>query len=160
VDIYLLRHADASERKEGMKDRVRPLTSLGAATISSVAKSIKKSTKEIDLILTSPFLRARQTADIVGNVFKAKDKIRESENLVVSGDPSDFLDEIKGYMDLKRLLVVGHQPHLSMCISFLTGKNTEEIVMKKASLALIKIDDLKEGAGELIWIKEPTQIKK
>lgn len=159
MEIYFLRHGEAEEKKEGMEDKDRPLTSFGAAAISSVGRSLEKIVDGFDLILASPLLRARQTADIVRNIFGIEDKILESESLLVGTPPSVLLEEIKKQRDVSRLLIVGHQPHLGICISFLTGKSEEEVAIKKGSCGLVRTKNLKEGQGELIWIKEPSDFK-
>ena len=158
MKIYFLRHAEAEEKKEGMSDKDRPLTSKGVAAISNIAKDFKRSTGGFDLILTSPFLRARQTADIIGNILNNKGKISESQNLIVGAPPSALLDELKKHAPLKRLLLVGHQPHLGMCVSFLTGGG-RDIDIGKGDCALVETEDLKEGAAKIAWIKRPDDIK-
>ena len=71
MEIYFLRHGEAQDKRDGMTDEERPLTSYGAATTANVARALARKVKKLDLILTSPLLRARQTADIAGNVFGA-----------------------------------------------------------------------------------------
>lgn len=156
MEIYFLRHGEAKEKKEGMKDKDRALTSFGAATIANVGRSLKKDVDNLDSILTSPLLRAAQTADIMGNVFGIKDKIVRSESLIVGAAPSALLDEIKRQKGIKRLLIIGHQPHLGMCVSSLTGRPREETDISKGGCAFVKIEDLKEGKGKLVWLKAPS----
>lgn len=156
MEIYFLRHAEAQEKKEGMNDEERPLTSFGASTISNVAKSLTRNIDSFDLILTSPLLRARQTADIMGNIFHNKERIKESQNLLVGTEPSRLLDEIKKHKKLKRLLIVGHQPHLGICVSYLTGESEDRADIKKGGCALVKMEDFKRAKGKLIWIKTPS----
>ena len=81
MKLYFLRHGEAKDKDIGMEDSDRPLTSFGAAMISNVGRSLKKELDTLDLILTSPLLRAVQTADIVGNIFGAKEKIKKTEGL-------------------------------------------------------------------------------
>ena len=159
MEIYFLRHGEAQERKEMMRDENRPLTSFGAVTISNVGRSLSETINGLDLILTSPLLRARQTADIIGNIFGRKERLFSSESLLVGAPPSLLLTEIKKYKALKRIIVIGHQPHLGMCVSFLTEKDEERASIKKGGCALVKIEKLKKGEGELIWIKEPSDFK-
>jgi phosphohistidine phosphatase len=159
MKIYFLRHGEAEEKKKGMEDKDRPLTSLGAATISNMARSLTKVIENLDLIFTSPYLRAAQTADIVGNIFGKKDNIVRSENLLVGTPSSELLNEIKRYKDTETILLIGHQPQLGICVSFLTGVSEDNITIKKGSCAFVNIGELKENAGELVWIKDAASLK-
>ena len=141
-----------------MDDKNRSLTSFGAATVANVGRSLSKVADSFDLVLTSPLLRAVQSADIIGNIFVIKDKIKESKNLLVGTPPSLLLNEIKKHKGLERLLLIGHQPHLGNCISFMTGKDPQEVDLKKCDCALVKIENLKKGQGKLAWIKEPSKL--
>ncbi len=159
MEICFLRHAEAQDSEGGVVMADSPLTSLGASTVSNVVRSLSKLVDDFDLILTSPLLRARQTADIAGNVFNAKDKITLSENLLNDASPLELINELKRYRDLKRFLLIGHQPHLGKCISFLTGESEDALSIKKGGCALVRADTLKKGACELVWIKEPADFK-
>ena len=159
MDIYFLRHGEAEEKSPGTEDKDIPLTSKGAAAISDMSRFLKKKLKAFDLVLTSPLLRARQTADIVSSILDCKGRIKESDNLLVGSTPLEFLDELKGYKGIKHLLVVGHQPHLGVCVAYLTETSEEETGIKKGGSALVSIDSLKKGKGRLVWLKAPTDFK-
>jgi len=154
VNIYFLRHGEAEEKTGGMEDKDRPLTSKGAAAIADMGRFLKKKLKGFDLVLTSPLLRARQTADIASSILGCKDKIKESDSLLVGSAPQELLDELKNRKGIKDILVVGHQPHLGVCAAYLTGKEEQEINIKKGGCALVTIDSLKKGRGNLLWLKQ------
>ena len=130
MDIYFLRHGEAEDKKEGARDEDRPLTSKGAAVIKDVCKKLKSRLKSLDLIMTSPMLRARQTADIAANIFKCGDKIRSTDNLLTDASPSVLLEELASCKKDGSLLLVGHQPQLGECIAHLTGGHPEETGLK------------------------------
>ncbi|MEE8359821.1 MAG: phosphohistidine phosphatase SixA [Candidatus Omnitrophota bacterium] len=159
MKLYFLRHAEAIEKIPGMEDKDRPLTSFGAATMSNLAKFLKGDSSGLDTVLTSPLLRAIQTADIVANTFGCKDRVSASENLLVGTPPEVLLDELKSYKSSKSILLVGHQPHIGIVISFLTGVKESDMNISKGSCALVEIEDLKTGSGRLVWIKDAQDLK-
>jgi len=154
MKIYFFRHGEA-QGVPGIEDKDRPLTSFGAATVNDVARRLKDEIGSPDAILTSPMLRAKQTADIVGSLFKMKDMIVETENLMVGTAPSALINELKK-KSAASVVVVGHQPHLGECVSLLTGKTAEKIEIKKANCLLVESEGLKEGQGKLVWSKAPS----
>lgn len=158
MEIYFLRHGDAEDKKEEGKDEDRPLTSKGAAVIRDVCRKLKGRLKALDLIITSPMLRARQTADIAANVFKCGDKIKNTDNLLPAAPPSTLLEELASYKEAGSLLLVGHQPQLGECIAYLTGARPEETGLKKGGCALVSTDALKASGGRLIWLKSAAEI--
>ncbi len=157
--IYFIRHGEAEDKQRGANDKDRALTSFGAATILNTSKDLKGQIGSIDLIISSPLLRAIQTADILGNLFNCRDKTVCSESLLIEAPPSVLLDEIKKHKDKKNIFLVGHQPNLGVFVSFLTGTKEEDMSIKKGSCGLVVLDKFKAGAGSLKWIKEPPKLK-
>jgi phosphohistidine phosphatase len=160
MKIYFLRHGQAEEREPGRQDKDRPLTSYGASVILNMAYLLRKEVKTLDLILTSPMLRSVQSADIVGNLLECKGKIVQSDSLLIESAPQELLDEIKRHRQPKTVLVVGHEPHLGACVSFLSGKNGHEVRLEKGGLSLVEIHELKEGGGKLSSVREPIDSRK
>ena len=159
MKLYFLRHAEAVEKIPGIEDKDRPLTSFGAAMMSNLAKSLKKEMAALDTVLTSPLLRAVQTANIMANIFGCKESVSTSENLLVGTSPAELLGELKSYKSSKSMLLVGHQPHIGIVISFLTGVKESDMNICKGSCALVEIEDLKTGSGRLVWIKDAQNLK-
>jgi phosphohistidine phosphatase SixA len=83
-----------------------------------------------------------------------------SENLLVGSAPSAIAGELKGAKGVGVVLVVGHQPHLGECVSFLTGKSPEEMSIKKGGYVLVETNDLKEGKGKLLGVTKPPKLEK
>jgi phosphohistidine phosphatase len=113
--------------------------------------------------LSSPFVRARQTAEIVARVFKMKKKLRLTSNLAVGGDPEELIGEFKSdYDSLESILLVGHEPYLGHFISLLlTGDSSLSLEMKKAGLCKLNIDTLGYGrCATLEWLLTPGQLSK
>lgn len=158
MKIYFLRHGEAEEKRPGLEDRDRPLTSKGAAITSNTARKLKNDIGAVDIIFTSPLLRAVQTADIFANALASRDKIETTESLLVGTHPSELLKELKARKGVKSALLAGHQPHLGVCVSFLTGISEDKLMIKKGSCLLVESDDLEQGRGRLVWSRGPEDI--
>jgi phosphohistidine phosphatase len=158
VKIYFMRHGEAEDKVPGAEDTQRPLTSRGAAITSNTARSLKKEMAGVDIIFTSPMLRAAQTADIFANTLGCKGKTVSTEALLVGTHPDEIIKEIKRRKGLKNVLITGHQPHIGICVSFLTGVGEEKLMVKKGSCLLVETDDPGRGKGRLMWTRGPVDI--
>ena len=138
MELYLLRHAIAVERGTAGHevDSTRPLTPDGARKMQRIAAGMAKLGLKLDVILTSPYLRARQTAEIVGSVFRMPHSIQINEWLSPGGDQARFMDELaERYAGRKGLLLVGHEPDLSeLASTLICGSLDAAIDMKKGGL--------------------------
>jgi phosphohistidine phosphatase len=161
MDLFILRHGIAVEPgTAGYDDASRPLTSEGKEKLKSIAIAMLKLELSFDLILSSPYTRARQTAEIVAHRLKLSDKIEFSRSLIPNGNFSDLLQTIKGHETVKSILLVGHEPFLSELISLLVfGEAHSAVVMKKAGLAKLRVPTLKPGrCALLVWLMTPKQM--
>lgn len=159
MNIYLLRHGIALEREDWNKDdSLRPLTPGGEEQLRKVSKALKKMGLEFDLILSSPFERAKKTAEIVADKLKLKKRLKFSEELKSGGDPSRLINQIAALASPpENLLLVGHEPYLGDLVSKLVSGNAGlEIDFKKAGLCKLKIDHLQFGrCASLSWVLTP-----
>ena len=153
MEIWILRHAKAEEGGPGTSDEERELTAGGHETMRSVARAIARLEPKLDAILTSPLVRARQTAEPVARALTLEDKLIESDALVPDADPKEILREI-GKRGLPRAMVVGHMPHLGRLLGYLlTGRPDTSIDLKKAALARIHFDgDAPNPPGTLTFL--------
>jgi phosphohistidine phosphatase len=162
MDLYLLRHAIAVERGTlGYEiDSKRPLTPEGEQKMERIAKGMLALDLSFDLILYSPYTRAKQTADIVAKLFKAQNKLKVSESLAPDGDPKKLIDELKSYGSPEIILLVGHEPCMSDLASLLlTGRLGLSMVMKKGGLCKLTVDSLQYGrCATLEWLLTPRQL--
>ncbi len=162
MELYVLRHAIAVPRgTPGYEvDRERPLTSQGAQKMESIARGMRALGLSFDVILSSPYLRARQTAEIVAQVLRAPDQVELSDHLAPDGDPRALLDELKSYGLRKSVALVGHEPYLSELISVLTtGSLNLAVTMKKGGLCKLTVDSLHYGqCATLEWLLTPRQL--
>src|SRR5512137_1745248 len=120
MDLYILRHAIAVNREDAScpRDSERPLTAKGAAKLRKVIRGMKALGLSFDLIVTSPYVRARQTAELVADDLGAATKVERTPHLAPDGDPRALMDLIGSRPhEGGRILVVGHEPYLGQLIS-------------------------------------------
>lgn len=157
MNLYLIRHAIAEEETASGEDSQRALTDKGAKKMRQIAKGLRTLGVEFDLILTSPYVRAQQTAEILGDVFKLKKRVIASENLSPLGDPDQLLAEINEKYTVNSLALVGHEPYLSTLVSLLAaGGSPFEMTFKKGGVCYLTTDDLRHTRkATLEWLLTP-----
>jgi phosphohistidine phosphatase len=147
MEIWLLRHAVAEDRSESGRDADRTLTEDGHKRAREVARGLAELEPGIDLVLTSPYARARQTAEPAVRALKLAGKLRETQALEPSSDPQEILDEVRAEK-AQAILLVGHEPHLGALLGRLvSGGPGLEIPMRKAAVARVTWDG--SGSGSL-----------
>lgn len=162
MNIYLLRHGLAGDRdsRKYPNDADRPLTSEGEDKLWKIGKGMKALGLEFDLILSSPYVRTRQTAEIVAKCFKAKKKLEFTKTLEPDGDPAELIKFLNHRHGLDSPLLVGHEPYLSSLISTLiSGSTRANITMKKGGLCKLSADAVKyDRCASLRWLLTPKQL--
>jgi phosphohistidine phosphatase len=116
-----------------------------------------------DLLLSSPYLRARQTADIVAQILKTPEEVHLSDTLTPAGSPRQLLESLQtDYQDRQDVLLVGHEPYLSRLIStLLTGGPNLPVVMKKGGLCTLEVETLRFGrCANLVSLLTPSQLRR
>ena len=164
MDIYILRHGKAEEKTQNVSsDSKRRLTEGGKKELDCIGRSLKNLETDFDFIASSPLIRAKQTAEIIIRHVKCKKK-----SITIWNDlkpESDVTQTMKTLTKLKpdsRVLLVGHEPHLSTLISFIiSGSNAVDISLKKGGFVHIKGESQNsEILGSLRSIMTPKQLKK
>jgi phosphohistidine phosphatase len=145
MDIWLLRHAIAEEVSASGRDADRGLTSDGLRRAERVARGLAALEPAIDLVLTSPYRRARQTAEPAARALGLARRLRETRALEPGRDPREILDEVRAE-DAAGVLLVGHEPHLGALLGILVAEGRAVLPLKKAAAAWIALED---GAGTL-----------
>jgi phosphohistidine phosphatase len=163
MELYILRHAEAvdlNEVESGL-DADRCLTSDGKIKLRLYAKSMKCLGINLDLIYSSPYKRAMETADIIADVLGYKKNIEKCDYLLPGGDHQHLFNLLKKHIDQPSVLLVGHEPSLGYLASILiSGKKGYNIHFKKCGLCLIEINEFPpKGLGELMWLLSPKVMK-
>jgi len=165
MELYILRHAIAVARgTEGVPhDSDRPLTDKGMAKLRRVTRGMRALDLSFDLILTSPYLRALQTAEIVAADVGARKTLERTPHLAPDGDPRALIELVRSRSGASaRVLVVGHEPCLSQLISVLvSGDERTAITMKKAGLCKLVAQMLRYGrCASLEWLLTPADMER
>ena len=156
MQIYLLRHGIAEERRPGGSDEERALTSEGREKLRRVLARARGADVEPSLILTSPLVRAVQTAEIAAQVLGYKAQIVRTDALLAEAHPAELWNELRTRRDETAILAAGHEPHMSAAAAFLLGCATLAVDMKKAALLRLDIDRLTgDPHGVLKWLLTP-----
>jgi len=164
MNLYIIRHAIAVEPgAPGYEDdSQRPLTDKGGEKMFNIARGLKALEVQFDLILSSPYLRAAETARILLKVMKMeKERLVLSENLTPLGSPEQLIGEInESYSKLGSLAIVGHEPNLSALISLLVaGEPSLSINMKKGGVCYLSAENLiHERRATLEWMLMPKHL--
>ncbi len=160
MNLYIVRHAIAVPRGTPGYDNdgQRPLTEDGRKKMKKIVAGIHQLDLELDVIVSSPYVRARDTAKILAKEFDRKDKIAFSDNLIPPGNFENLIREIHEKYDVTNLALVGHEPMLSSLISWLATGNTDmRVTLKKGGVAYLSADNLyQDGHATLEWLLTPV----
>jgi len=164
MELFLLRHGIAEELpKSGGPDRERRLTDKGRRRVQEIARAMRRLKLEFDLVLTSPFPRALETAEIVTQVLGLKRRLRTSEALAIPPSSARLIEQINTARPAPRsVLLVGHEPHLSNLASLLlTGSEVLELRLKKGGLCQFEVAELQTGrCASLACLLTPGQMRR
>jgi len=155
MQLYFLRHGLADWPDwDPNQDHTRPLTKEGVKKMKATAKVIAQLDLKLDAILSSPFTRALQTADIVAGQLKLD--ATEEAALAPGFNLERLGDIVTRYSSAKALMLVGHEPGFSMAIHEIIGGG--RVVLKKGGLARVDVTSLDPLSGQLIWLLPPKML--
>jgi phosphohistidine phosphatase len=159
MKLYLLRHGIAVDRIGGeiSSDWQRPLTKEGQKETNQVAVALAKIGVNANLIVSSPLVRARQTAEIVQEVLAKGTELQITDSLAPGGTASDLYKFLKPFNQLEGIVLVGHEPDMSRLAGTLLWAGPElNISFKKAGICRIDIVDMPPSSpGILKWFLTP-----
>jgi phosphohistidine phosphatase len=162
--LLVVRHAIAEDREEfakhGRPDDERPLTTDGRAKMKAVVEGLCVILKHIDIIGTSPLVRAEQTAEILSDGFGSVETVTVPA-LEPSSDLSSMLRFLRSTERLRVVALVGHEPHLGRMTSWLlTGRDHPFVSPKKGSAMLLEFEGSpREGTATLLWALTPAHLR-
>jgi len=157
MKLYLVRHAIAEDVTEQEDDSLRPLTEKGREKMKRIAQALNEIGVQPDLIVSSPYVRASQTASILAKELKYKEELAYSDFLVPMAEPNDMIGEINEKFSMDELMLVGHEPNLSSLASVLLAGNPDlSINFKKGGVCCLSVDDLHyDRKATLEWLVTP-----
>ncbi len=154
--LYLMRHGVAEDASPTGRDADRPLSREGTLRTAMVAKGFARLAPEFDRVITSPYARARATAEIVARICNHAADPLHDERMVPHARFDDFSDLLREHDDVETLVVVGHEPSMSGFISALCAGGALDIDVRKASVTAVQLTRFRpHPAGTLLWSLPP-----
>ena len=158
-EIFILRHSDAEDAdgKNIKNDFERKLTEDGIKKAKKISLFFNSLNEDLDLVLSSPLIRAKETAETFVKNLNKKTELKIVDFLSSGTSCKDIVKGLTAYSNHKNVILVGHAPDLEIFLGKLIGG--ECIKLKKAALAKVKLNNQIEISGELIWLITPKLIK-
>lgn len=156
MEIYILRHGIAEAHGTAGADAGRRLTDTGKNKLRPVLARARAAKAAPSLILSSPYARAVETAEIAAEELGYKDPILRTDALLPSSSAQAVWRELREHRDQEAVLLVGHEPLLSETASYLLGASRVLVGMKKGAMLRIDVDESdREPSGVLQWLITP-----
>ena len=161
LELYLIRHGLAAERgSDYPDDSKRPLTAEGIARLRKEAKMLARFDVDFDLIISSPLVRAKQTAEVFAQALASHPTVTLSDALAPAGTPAAVFQELGKHMRKARIALVGHEPNIGELAARLIGTRTA-IEFKKGAICRIDFEVFPpKGTGLLRWFIPPRMLRK
>jgi phosphohistidine phosphatase len=159
-ELYFIRHAIAEERGDKWPDDgLRPLSAEGASLMRKAAKGLVRLGVKFDVVLSSPLVRARQTAEIVAEAFDSKPPIVTADALGTEGTYANLLSELQKHSRRRSIALVGHEPNIGELAARLAGCR-RPLEFKKGAVCRIGIASIPPaGPGVLRWFITPAVLR-
>jgi phosphohistidine phosphatase len=155
MEIYLLRHGAAENVQPGHTDAERRLTGEGKNKTAEVVKMARRGGLEKPLVISSPYVRAVETARIVMEELAIDDLIR-TPALVPHGGPEAVWSELREYSDARAVLLAGHEPLRGRLAAYLLNSPALQVEMKKSAMVRVDVEALRAAPrGILRWMITP-----
>jgi phosphohistidine phosphatase len=163
MEIYVVRHGIAIDRADPKSppDPERYLTEEGIEKTKRVAAAVAALSSTPDLLLSSPYVRAMQTAEIFATALDyPKPKIRRTDLLLPGAEPTLFFRELAKDKQTSTLFVFGHAPQLDDLIACALGSKHHITSLKKAGVALLELKRVSPPNGQLVWLAPPKLLRR
>ncbi|MGK7919868.1 MAG: phosphohistidine phosphatase SixA [Trichodesmium sp.] len=161
TNVYFIRHGIAGDAENYATDAERPLTEVGDRKTHKIAQKLKQLGLHFDLILTSPLLRANQTAKIL-QANKLSSQVEEFSPLAPDGNINIWLKWLETWEPQgnknRELALVGHQPDLSnWAETLIWGETRQVFILKKAGVIGVSLPEVGSpvGQSQMFWLTPP-----
>jgi phosphohistidine phosphatase len=156
MELYLLRHGIAADvGPKGSGDAGRTLTEEGIGKMQEEARGLRLLGLRPDVLLSSPLVRARQTAEIVGRALNIEMQLADA--LAPGCDLARLRGLLGEHRGAERVMIVGHEPDFSELAGTLTGGS--RVLLKKGGLARVDAAVLEQDSGVLVWLLAPRILR-
>ncbi len=161
ISLVLVRHAIAAERGEAFPDDTkRPLTHKGVQRFRDAVQGLAAIDESVELVLTSPLVRARQTADLLSEGLPSHPRVVETASLCPGASFRALIDELANHTKRSRIALVGHEPGIGEVAARLIGARGS-MPFRKGGMCRIDVDALPPAAhGRLVWFATPRMLRK
>jgi phosphohistidine phosphatase len=163
MQLYIVRHGIAIDREDPKcpPDPERYLTEEGIEKTKQVAKGVAALGATADLLLSSPYVRATQTAEIFADALDyPKAKIRRTDLLLPGGEASLFYRELAKDKQSSVIFCFGHAPQLDDLVATGLGSKHHLASLKKAGVALLELKRVSPPSGQLVWLATPKMLRR
>jgi phosphohistidine phosphatase len=163
MQLYIVRHGIAIDREDPQcpAEAERYLTEEGIEKTKQVAKAISALRLQVDLMVSSPYMRAMQTAEIFASAFEySKQKITKTDALLPGAEPSLFFRELAKEKQAATVFCFGHAPNVDELVAAAVGAKHQITAMTKAAVASLELKRISPPAGQLIWLLTPKLARK
>ena len=163
MQLYIVRHGIAIDREDPKcpAEAERYLTEEGVEKTKEVAKGVAALGGTGDLLITSPYVRALQTAEIFADALDyGRQKIRRNEMLLPGSEPTLVFRELAREKQASTVFLFGHAPHLDDVIAAALGSKKHLTSLKKAGVALIELKRISPPMGVLAWLATPKMLRR
>lgn len=156
----LVRHAPAQTRVSARGDAKRALTLAGRARMRKAALGLIRLVPQVDVIASSPLVRARETAAVLSAAYGLR-RARVLNELTPGTEPAALLKAVRTHKRSTVIVLVGHEPDLSRFAAWLmTGAATDLFALKKGGACLLTLTRRRAGHARLRWLLEAKQLTK
>jgi phosphohistidine phosphatase len=158
--LYFVRHGLAAERGDAWPDDTkRPLTDEGMSNLRKAVRGLARLGVSVEVVLTSPLVRARQTAEIVAGGLDPRPSLVNVDSLAPDGTYAAVLADLEKHARKTRIALVGHEPMLGELAARLIGSR-HPIEFKKGGVCRIDVEDLPPGGpADLRWMLTPRILR-
>jgi phosphohistidine phosphatase len=157
MEVYIFRHGIAADAVAGQSDADRALTDTGRKKAAEVIRTARRAGVDPSLIVSSPYLRAIETARIAAEGLGYRGEVLRTETLVPHGTPEDVWSELRDYDNERAVLLAGHEPLLGRLVAWLLAAPALRVDMKKAAMVRIDLESLGPvPQGTLRWMITPS----
>jgi phosphohistidine phosphatase len=163
MDLYIVRHGIAIDREDPKcpPDPERYLTEEGMNKTRQVAKGIAALGITPDLLISSPYTRAMQTAEIFASALDySKQKIRRTDLLLPGAESSALFRELAKDKQSSTVFLFGHAPHLDELIAAAFASKHPITSLKKAGVAALKLKRISPPSTEFLWLATPRLLRR
>ncbi len=163
MHLFLIRHAIAQDRSDfsGQDDALRPLTAEGRAKMERVARGLRALVPDLEVLATSPLVRAVETAEIVAGAYEGME-YEVIPALTPDATPEAALVWLRSRRGRDTVAAVGHEPSLSRLASWLlTGEARSLLALKKGGACALEFEGAPAAAAATLrWLLEPGHLRR